>query len=59
MLNSRTPCLQTAVDGTCAFDASAVGAGVAAVQNITYLDEDQLVDAVGLFGPVSIAYQVK
>jgi len=28
------------------------------VNNITYLDEDQLVDSIGLFGPVSIAYQV-
>ena len=48
----------TAEDGDCKFDANSVGAGVSAVQNITFQDEQQLIDAVGLFGPVSIAYQV-
>eukprot|EP00618_Florenciella_parvula_P001872 CAMPEP_0119475610 /NCGR_PEP_ID=MMETSP1344-20130328/6432_1 /TAXON_ID=236787 /ORGANISM="Florenciella parvula, Strain CCMP2471" /LENGTH=311 /DNA_ID=CAMNT_0007509171 /DNA_START=10 /DNA_END=945 /DNA_ORIENTATION=- len=48
----------TAVDGTCEYSAASVGAKVEAVNNITYLDEDQLVDSIGLFGPVSIAYQV-
>ena len=52
---TRTPSRPSAASAPLVYP----GAGVAAVQNITYLDEDQLVDAVGLFGPVSIAYQVK
>eukprot|EP00935_MAST-01C_sp_MAST-1C-sp1_P001798 g1798.t1 len=48
----------TAVTGKeCKYDGKPA-ATVAHVVNITYLDEDELLDAVGSVGPVSIAYQV-
>jgi cathepsin H len=46
------------VNGNCSFKKTAVGAKVAKVMNITYLDEEGIVDAVAFHGPVSIAYQV-
>jgi len=45
-------------DGTCKFSSDSVGATVSHVFNITYQDEAQLLYAVGLIGPVSIAYEV-
>jgi len=48
----------TAKDGKCKFDTKTVGATVKDVFNITSYDEDQIVQAVGSVGPVSIAYQV-
>ena len=48
-----------AVNGNCSFKKTAVGAKVAKVMNITYLDEEGIVDAVAFHGPVSIAYQVQ
>jgi cathepsin H len=47
----------TARDGNCKADVSKVAATVTSQVNITYLDEDQLYEAVGKNGPVSIAYQ--
>jgi cathepsin H len=47
----------TAVDGPCAYDGKGA-AQVAAVNNITAYAEDELYDAIGTEGPVSIAYQV-
>jgi len=48
----------TAVDGACVADVTKVAAIVESQVNITFHDEDQLKDAVGQYGPVSIAYQV-
>jgi len=48
----------TAEDGSCKADASKVAAVVESQVNITFQDEDQLLDAVGQHGPVSVAYQV-
>ena len=48
----------TAENGACSFDAGAAAAKVVGQFNVTFQDEDQLVRAIGLFGPVSIAYQV-
>jgi len=48
----------TAKDGACVADVSKVAAVVDSQVNITFHDEDQLKDAVGQYGPVSIAYQV-
>jgi hypothetical protein len=35
-----------------------VAASVAGAVNITFLDENELVEAVGTVGPVSVAFQV-
>lgn len=48
----------TAQDGTCVADVSKVAATVVSQVNITFMDEDQLHEAVGKYGPVSVAYQV-
>merc|ERR1712107_3229 len=48
----------TAQDGTCTADASKVAATVVSQVNITFMDEDQLHEAVGKYGPASVAYQV-
>lgn len=48
----------THLDQECKFKASAVGAKVKAVVNITEYDEAELTDAVAFVRPVSIAYQV-
>merc|ERR1712048_801310 len=48
----------TAVDGKCVADVSKVAATVVDQVNITFMDEDQLHEAVGKYGPVSVAYQV-
>jgi len=48
----------TAKDGKCVADASKVAAVVDSQVNITFHDEDQLLEAVGQYGPVSVAYQV-
>lgn len=48
----------TAKDGSCAADVSKVAATVVSQVNITFMDEDQLHEAVGKYGPVSVAYQV-
>jgi cathepsin H len=47
-----------ATDGTCSFDSSKVAGTVSNVFNITFQDENQIVNSVGLIGPVSIAYEV-
>eukprot|EP00322_Chrysochromulina_rotalis_P018820 CAMPEP_0115878096 /NCGR_PEP_ID=MMETSP0287-20121206/26588_1 /TAXON_ID=412157 /ORGANISM="Chrysochromulina rotalis, Strain UIO044" /LENGTH=383 /DNA_ID=CAMNT_0003333683 /DNA_START=17 /DNA_END=1170 /DNA_ORIENTATION=- len=47
----------TAEDGTCKFDGKGE-VQVTAIHNITAYDEDELLEAVGTVGPVSIAYQV-
>eukprot|EP00636_Phaeomonas_parva_P015293 CAMPEP_0118881596 /NCGR_PEP_ID=MMETSP1163-20130328/21020_1 /TAXON_ID=124430 /ORGANISM="Phaeomonas parva, Strain CCMP2877" /LENGTH=353 /DNA_ID=CAMNT_0006818413 /DNA_START=170 /DNA_END=1231 /DNA_ORIENTATION=+ len=48
----------TAKDGTCAFDVDKIEATVLAQFNITAGDEVQLGEAVGTYGPVSVAFQV-
>jgi len=48
----------TAKDGKCVAEVSKVAAVVNSQVNITFQDEKQLVDAVGQYGPVSVAYQV-
>ena len=48
----------TAKDGKCVADAAKAAATVSSQVNITFEDEDMLVDAVGRFGPVSVAFQV-
>lgn len=48
----------TASDGKCKFNTSKVVATVNDVINITQYDEDGLQNAVGSFGPVSIAFDV-
>ena len=48
----------TAEDGVCKYSAADVGSTVAQIHNITFQDEPELVHAIGLRGPVSIAYQV-
>lgn len=48
----------TAVDGSCQSDVSKVAAVVESQVNITFQDENQLLDGVGQHGPVSVAYQV-
>ena len=47
----------TAKDGKCSFDGRGV-AHVTQINNITAYDEDELMQAVGSAGPVSIAFQV-
>jgi len=47
----------TAKDGPCTYSGQGV-AQVRAVNNITAFDEIELQEAVGTYGPVSIAYQV-
>lgn len=47
----------TAKDGPCTYSGAGV-AQVRAVNNITAFDEIELQEAVGTYGPVSIAYQV-
>jgi cathepsin H len=47
----------TAKDGPCTYSGKGV-AQVRAVNNITAFDEIELQEAVGTYGPVSIAYQV-
>mmetsp|Transcript_99088 Transcript_99088/g.296078 ORF Transcript_99088/g.296078 Transcript_99088/m.296078 type:complete len:353 (+) Transcript_99088:68-1126(+) len=46
----------TAKDGKCSFDGSKVAARVADVVNITQGGEEEIFQAVGSVGPVSIAY---
>lgn len=48
----------TAKDGSCVADLNKVAATVVSQVNITFMDEDQLHEAVGKYGPVSVAYQV-
>lgn len=45
--------------GSCSFDKGGVGAAVIKSVNITFQDEEELLDAVGNVGPVSVAFQVK
>eukprot|EP00475_Leptophrys_vorax_P013367 TRINITY_DN1974_c0_g1_i1.p1 TRINITY_DN1974_c0_g1~~TRINITY_DN1974_c0_g1_i1.p1 ORF type:complete len:330 (-),score=87.32 TRINITY_DN1974_c0_g1_i1:64-1053(-) len=48
----------TGTDGTCHYSASSVGATVKDVYNVTFQDENELVQVVATTGPVSIAYEV-
>merc|ERR1712059_196975 len=47
----------TGKDGRCKEAVSKVAATVTSQVNITYLDEGQLLEAVGTTGPVSIVYE--
>lgn len=44
--------------GSCNFAMDGVGAGVIRSVNITFQDEEELLEAVGNTGPVSVAFQV-
>eukprot|EP00968_Pinguiococcus_pyrenoidosus_P010669 scaffold846_cov252-Pinguiococcus_pyrenoidosus.AAC.32 len=48
----------TAKNGECVFDQKQVEAKVLRAFNITTMDEEELEQAVGIFGPVSVAFQV-
>jgi cathepsin H len=56
--DNETTYQYTAKDGKCYFKPADAVARVAKVNNITSYDEDELLQAVGTAGPVSIAYEV-